>query len=157
MAQIKAQDREGALQSFSKDIYFHSLELGPKHVRTAPGYFLLAEVFLKTEQIQQGLKYIEQFVEILGANADIKQFLNQVELTEYRRMLENSLQHAKSLAGEQHLITANALIALGLFDKSVQQTTQAQSEFKSAYNILSLQVGPKHPKSLELKKLLKET
>eukprot|EP00771_Trimastix_marina_P003948 gnl/Trimastix_PCT/666.p1 GENE.gnl/Trimastix_PCT/666~~gnl/Trimastix_PCT/666.p1 ORF type:complete len:395 (+),score=93.42 gnl/Trimastix_PCT/666:41-1225(+) len=87
--------KEQALQELANDIYFSSLDAGPEHIDTAPGYFHMANAFRICKRDEIASAFYEKFVAIWD------QWLSNT-LTAQATALEKAANHQRAKeAGEE--------------------------------------------------------
>lgn len=58
MPDVGEMQLDKALQELSSDIYCSSLQLGPEHVDTAPGYYLMANIFYAQRKVRSHCSHV---------------------------------------------------------------------------------------------------
>lgn len=131
-----------ALDQFSKHIYFLARDRGVRHISLARGYFLMAEVFFWKDQIQDGLKFLNIFLEIsnafLASDASMEETLSLFELKEFETSLKKGLSLNQEYRGEQSEETGLNYLALARLSYSKEDIQNARTYGNEALNIFRI-------------------
>lgn len=150
-----------ALDNLSKDIYFASLDLGPEHVLTAGGYYLMANIFLTQKRIEPALAFLDKVVDVwykylagMKNSADSSETLSDAQLAEALETLKQILQTRVSYLGQNHIASGEAKYTLSLLYIFLRDHKTALNLLQEAYQIYSTQLGKEHPSTKDVEDVL---
>lgn len=139
-----------ALQQLSLDIYYCSLNVGPEHIETAGGYYHIALVFLKQDNVEQSLAFFDKVVDIwykflcsLRQNDDetISDYLNDAKIGEAGDILQSIVETRCEYLGPQHIASGEASFVLGILYSLAGEKQKAAELYSTALSIYEVEVG----------------
>ena len=147
----------------SKDIYCSSLEVGPEHVDTAPGYFHAATVFYTQHRIENALAFYDKVVDIwykflasVRNDADLAGSIGEAQLHEAMDMLDHVLQTRVKLLGDGHIASGEAKYTLGLLHLFAGNEEKALEAVREACATYLKHLGPDHVSTRDIQDVLEQ-
>ncbi|CAM9293672.1 unnamed protein product [Chrysoparadoxa australica] len=157
-AQNKPDD---ALAELAKDIYCSSLEVGPEHIDTSAGYFLMANVLYSERKVESALAFYDKVVDIwykflasVRNDAELGQGFGEAQLSEGQDMLSNILKTRINLLGETHIASGEAKYTVALLHVFLGDQEVAKEQLESAFEIYKQQLGEEHPSTMDVASVL---
>uniref|UniRef100_A0A7S2V026 MalT-like TPR region domain-containing protein n=1 Tax=Fibrocapsa japonica TaxID=94617 RepID=A0A7S2V026_9STRA len=159
-----AQDKlEDALKELAQDIYSSSLEVGPEHVDTSAGYFLVANIFYKQRKIQNSLAFYDKVVDIwykflasVRNDEELVRNFGEAQLTEGLDMLTRILNTRVNLLGESHIAVGEAKYTLGLLHLFLGNKEVAKENLVAASDVYTTHLGVQHPSTTDVMEVIQQ-
>eukprot|EP01138_Halocafeteria_seosinensis_P010562 gb/GECG01010784.1/.p1 GENE.gb/GECG01010784.1/~~gb/GECG01010784.1/.p1 ORF type:complete len:340 (+),score=54.25 gb/GECG01010784.1/:1-1020(+) len=152
-----------AAEEVAKDIYYSSIHLGPEHIDTTPGYFLMAKVFFKQHRPTEALALYNKILDIwykylINARSrdEKKDALPDATVSECLSMLDEVKNSRRKHLGEENIATGEAFYVLGLMLAFVEEFTPAIEHLNTAKEIFAEQYGEGASSTLDIDGALKE-
>ncbi|CAM9609591.1 unnamed protein product [Pylaiella littoralis] len=150
-----------AIEDLSKDIYCSSLEVGPEHIDTSAGFFLIANIFYAQRKVESSLAFYDKVVDIwykflasVRSDASLAENVGKAQLSEGMDMLTQVLNTRVNLLGETHIATGEARCTLGLLHLFVADRAAAIEHLTSASEIYSHHLGSDHASTQDVVDIL---
>ncbi|CAN0546739.1 unnamed protein product, partial [Ectocarpus sp. 12 AP-2014] len=106
-----------ALDDLSKDVYCSSLEVGPEHIDTSAGFFLIANIFYAQRKVESSLAFYDKVVDIwykflasVRNDANLAENVGRAQLSEGMDMLTRVLNTRVNLLGDTHIATVREMV-----------------------------------------------
>jgi len=152
---------DDALRELAKDIYCSSAEVGPEHVDTSAGYFLMANIFYKQRKIQNALAFYDKVVDIwykflasVRNDAELVRNFGEAQLTEGLEMLSRILATRVNLLGDSHIAVGEAKYTLGLLHLFLGNRSAARDNLAVAAEVYRKHLGPNHPSTRDVQEVI---
>eukprot|EP00611_Tribonema_gayanum_P022292 TRINITY_DN4449_c0_g1_i1.p1 TRINITY_DN4449_c0_g1~~TRINITY_DN4449_c0_g1_i1.p1 ORF type:complete len:444 (-),score=157.58 TRINITY_DN4449_c0_g1_i1:32-1321(-) len=150
-----------ALQELSSHVYCSSVEVGPEHISTSAGYFLMADVFYTQRKVNTALAFYDKVVDIwykllasmCHGSADE---VPEEQLAEGLEMLLQVLSMRLNLLGEGHMATGEAKYTLGLLHMFMGEQGLAREQLEGALQVYITNLGEDHPSTLDVQNILQQ-
>ncbi|CAM9542028.1 unnamed protein product [Hapterophycus canaliculatus] len=150
-----------ALNDLSKDVYCSSLEVGPEHIDTSAGYFLIANIFYAQRKVENSLAFYDKVVDIwykflasVRNDANLAENVGKAQLSEGMDMLTRVLNTRINLLGDTHIATGEARCTLGLLYLFVADKATAIKHLSSASEIYTHHLGSQHASTQDVVDIL---
>eukprot|EP00903_Cladosiphon_okamuranus_P017563 g16177.t1 len=150
-----------ALDDLSKDIYCSSLEVGPEHIDTSAGYFLMANIFYAQRKVESSLAFYDKVVDIwykflasIRNDAGVAETVGKAQLSEGMDMLKRVLSTRINLLGDTHIATGEVRCTLGLLHLFVADKAAAIQHLTSASEIYTHHLGSDHASTQDVVDIL---
>ncbi|CAM9150902.1 unnamed protein product [Scytosiphon promiscuus] len=150
-----------ALDDLSKDVYCSSLEVGPEHIDTSAGYFLIANIFYAQRKVESSLAFYDKVVDIwykflasVRNDATLAEDVGKAQLSEGMDMLTRVLNIRTNLLGDTHIATGEARCTLGLLHLFVADKATAVEHLSSASEIYTHHLGSEHASTQDVADIL---
>mmetsp|Transcript_27614 Transcript_27614/g.36233 ORF Transcript_27614/g.36233 Transcript_27614/m.36233 type:complete len:408 (+) Transcript_27614:114-1337(+) len=159
-----AQDKlEDALKELAKDIYCSASEVGPEHVDTSAGYFLMANIFYKQRKIQNALAFYDKVVDIwykflasVRNDEELVKNFGEAQLTEGLEMLSRILATRENLLGGTHIAVGEAKYTLGLLHLFLGHRDTARENLSVASDVYKRHLGENHPSTRDVLEVIQQ-
>lgn len=152
---------ENALTNLAEDIYYASLDMGPEHVLTAGGYYLMANIFLSQNKLEQALAFLDKVVDVwykylagMRNKSDTAETLTEAQLAEALEMLKQILQTRVNYLGPNHIASGEAKYTLSLLYIFIGDTETAYQMIQEAHSVYTTQLGKEHPSTKDVEEVL---
>ncbi|CAM9764482.1 unnamed protein product [Ectocarpus fasciculatus] len=150
-----------ALDDLSKDVYCSSLEVGPEHIDTSAGFFLIANIFYAQRKVESSLAFYDKVVDIwykflasVRSDANLAENVGKAQLSEGMDMLTRVLNTRVNLLGDTHIATGEARCTLGLLHLFVADKAAAVDHLTLASEIYTKQLGSDHASTQDVVDIL---
>ncbi|CAM9610095.1 unnamed protein product, partial [Ectocarpus sp. 8 AP-2014] len=138
-----------------------SLEVGPEHIDTSAGFFLIANIFYAQRKVESSLAFYDKVVDIwykflasVRNDANLAENVGKAQLSEGMDMLTRVLNTRVNLLGDTHIATGEARCTLGLLHLFVADTAAAIDHLTLASEIYTQQLGSDHASTQDVVDIL---
>lgn len=150
-----------ALQELARDIYCSSLEVGPEHIDTSAGYFLMANIFYAQRKVDSALTFYDKVVDVwykflasVRGDPKLADAFHGSQLSKGMDMLTRILTTRMNVLGESHIATGEAKYTIGLLYLFVGEFSIARENLEGAREIYDSHLGPEHPSTKDVNQVI---
>ncbi|CEP01198.1 MYND-type domain-containing protein [Plasmodiophora brassicae] len=166
-----------ALEQLAHDVYYSSVSHGPEHYKTAGGYFQMGMAFLKKDEIEKCLAFLDKVVDIwykfltglrstiAGARdkaseghpvSSITDVLDDAEIGDAADVLRSIIDTRIEFLGNQHIAVGEVSYVLGVLCHLTGHVEKAAHLYETALRIYEVHVGADHNLTIDIQTSLNE-